>query len=64
MAGFGVLVCIMLTLNYVRSWRIKYIDQLIPSWTYHIKKNWMFELMHFIIVNAAFILPLIVFKAF
>jgi len=55
----------MLTLNYARNWKIGYLDNPRPSsWWIYIKNNWKWELLHFVSVNAAFVLPLIFFKAF
>ncbi len=65
MAWTGVVVCLMLTLNYARNWKIEYLDNPRPSsWWIYIKNNWKWELLHFVSVNVVFVIPLILFKSF
>lgn len=64
MAWMGVVVCLMLTINYIRNWKLQYVESPIPTWLSYFKKNWAWELIHFVTVNVAFIIPLIIFKSF
>lgn len=63
-ARFGVVICLMLTLNYIRNWKLKYVGTKVPAWLDYLKSNWLFETIHFLAVNLSFIIPLILFKSF
>jgi hypothetical protein len=59
----GVVVCLMLTINYARNWKLSFINTPIPKFLDYWRGSWFWEAIHFIIVNVSFIIPLILFKA-
>ncbi len=59
MAWFGVFGCLLMTINYARNWKLQYINKpIVPSFKTYWKRNWIWQLAHFVIVNLVFILPL------